>query len=240
MKIPKAQIKQSEVKRNLTYVTTQHGYQINDHFSDTSVTPSQLVGAVLIAAVLLFVTFFFMPLNFWVDMLITLVVLVFLALAWSDINISRRDFNLESIILGIGFGVGLYLLCYFGYKILGLFWTSAIAEYAVELYEIAYSVPLVLGIVLISFLIVPGEEIFWRGFVQRNLQVYLGNNLGIALAVVIYATVHIWAFNPLLILAAIVGGACWGILYAWRNNLVTVILAHIVWCILIVGVFPLV
>ncbi len=240
MKIPKAQIKQSEVKRNLTYVTTQHGYQINDHFSDTSVTPLQLGGAILMAAVLLFITFFFTPFNFWFDMVVTLAILVFLAFAWSDISISRRDFNLESIILGIGCGILLYLLCYVGYKILGLFWAPAINAYAVSLYAMAHSVPLAVGIILIIFLIVPGEEIFWRGFVQRNLQVYLGNNLGIALAVVIYALAHIWAFNPLLILAAIVGGACWGILYAWRSNLVTVILAHIIWCVLIVGVFPLV
>lgn len=240
MKIPKAQIKQSEVNRNLTYVTTQHGYQINDHFSDTSVTPLQLGGAILAAAVLIFITFFFTPINFWLDMILTLAVLVFLAFAWSDINISRRDFNLESVILGLGFGVALYLLCFAGYKILGLFWAPAMLQYATELYDMAYSVPVILGIILIALVVVPGEEIFWRGFVQRNLQVYLGNNLGIALAVAIYAVVHIWAFNPLLILAAIVGGACWGILYAWRSNLITVILAHIIWCVLIVGVFPLV
>lgn len=43
MKIPKARLKQAEVSRNLRYVTTQHGYALNDHFSDTSVTPAQLL-----------------------------------------------------------------------------------------------------------------------------------------------------------------------------------------------------
>lgn len=237
MKKTKANVKQSEIKRNLTYVTTQHGYTINDHFSDTSVTPTQLLTAVIAAAGLLFVTFFLQPLNFWLDITISLAVLVFLALSWSDIKIFQKDITLQNILLGLGGGVLLYLLCLGGNFVLGLIWPE-IHNYTAALYETASSVPLWLAVILV-FIVVPGEEIFWRGFIQRNLNAYFGNTTGTVAATAVYALVHIWAFNPLLILAALVGGACWGILYNRRNTLIVPILAHLLWCVLILAVFPL-
>lgn len=237
MKISKARVKQSEVSRNLTNVTTQHGYAINDHFSDTSVTPAQLVTAIIVAAVLLFVTFFLHPVSFWLDILVTVAVLVFLALAWSDIKISRAEINIRSLFVGLVGGAILYLFCLGGNFVLEIIWPH-MHDYVGELYDLAYSVPLWLVLILLLVL-VPGEEIFWRGFVQRTLKAYFGSNIGIVLAVAIYTLVHIWALNPLLILAAAVGGTFWGVLYNWQNNLFVPILAHLTWCVLILAVYPL-
>ena len=237
MKIPKARLKQAEVSRNLRYVTTQHGYALNDHFSDTSVTPAQLLISVMAAAVLIFVTFFLKPFNFWLDIILTMTVLVFLALAWSEVPLSRRNINLESIIIGAGAGMLLYLLCLGGGFLLELLW-PAMHNYTAEIYDLAYSVPLAFAVIL-AVIVAIAEEIFWRGFIMRNFQAYLGTAAGIIAAVAVYALVHIWAFNPLLILAAAIGGAFWGILYNWRGNLFIPILAHVIWCVGVLAVYPI-
>jgi hypothetical protein len=75
----------------------------------------------------------------------------------------------------------------------------------------------------------PSEEIFWRGFLQRNLMVRYGNLRGWLLATIIYAGVHVWSFNIMLIGAAAVAGAFWGLLYLRWKNLAPVIISHAVW-----------
>src|SRR5687768_13086010 len=76
----------------------------------------------------------------------------------------------------------------------------------------------------------PAEEIFWRGLVQSRA--------GIAVALVAYALVHIWERKPILLLAALVGGAFWGALFAWTGSLVAPIVSHLLWDLAIIVWFP--
>jgi membrane protease YdiL (CAAX protease family) len=76
----------------------------------------------------------------------------------------------------------------------------------------------------------PAEEVFWRGLVQARA--------GIAVALVAYALVHVWERKPILLLAALVGGAFWGALFAWRGTLVAPIVSHLLWDLAIIVWFP--
>ena len=53
-----------------------------------------------------------------------------------------------------------------------------------------------------------------------------------------YALVHVWAFNFMLLAAALVCGLFWGALYRWRKNLAPVIVSHAVWDVEIFILFP--
>jgi membrane protease YdiL (CAAX protease family) len=64
---------------------------------------------------------------------------------------------------------------------------------------------------LLFFLLGPSEEIFWRGFVQRRL--------GLPVTTALYALVHIWTLNLILIIAAGVAGLLWGWLYQREQEL---------------------
>ena len=75
------------------------------------------------------------------------------------------------------------------------------------------------------------EELFWRGFVQ--------NRAGFALALAGYAAVHLWERKPVLVLAAVVGGAYWGALFVWRDSLTASLVSHALWDLAIVVWFPL-
>lgn len=85
----------------------------------------------------------------------------------------------------------------------------------------------------------PSEEIYWRGFLQKNLMARYGKAKGWMAATAAYALVHIWSFNFMLIGAAAVAGAFWGLCY-WRwGRLAPVIVSHCLWSAFVFSVVPI-
>jgi membrane protease YdiL (CAAX protease family) len=83
--------------------------------------------------------------------------------------------------------------------------------------------------VLMIFIIGPGEELFWRGFVQRRLQKQVGSYHGFVLATAVYTLVHIGSGNVMLVLAAGVCGLFWGYLYLRYDSIVLNVISHTLW-----------
>ncbi len=99
--------------------------------------------------------------------------------------------------------------------------------------------------VLLICLIGPAEELFWRGFVQRTFgrmfhESRNGRFLALVVTTVIYALVHIWSFNFMLIMAALVAGAVWGFIY-WLcpKALPALIISHALWDALVFVWMPI-
>lgn len=92
---------------------------------------------------------------------------------------------------------------------------------------------------LIVLLIGPGEEVFWRGFLQRHWNAPAGSFRGWLGAAAFYAAVHAGNGNIMLVLAALVCGLYWGALYARYRSLVLIAVSHTLWDVLIFLVFPL-
>ena len=72
--------------------------------------------------------------------------------------------------------------------------------------------PIVIGLLLL-LVTSPAEEIFWRGFIQRTTVEKLGPVWGLIITTILYGAVHIWTFNITLIIAALVAGLFWGLMY---------------------------
>jgi membrane protease YdiL (CAAX protease family) len=92
---------------------------------------------------------------------------------------------------------------------------------------------------LLFFITSPGEEIFWRGFLQDRLMKKWGTLSGYLITTTIYAGVHIFSLNLVLILAALVAGAFWGFLYLWKRDLLIQITSHSFWSAVIFAVAPI-
>lgn len=89
-----------------------------------------------------------------------------------------------------------------------------------------------IGIMILTLLVVGTcEELFWRGLVQ--------DRAGFALALAGYTAVLVWDRNWALLLAAAVGGAFWGGLFAWTGTLVAPIVCHALWDVAVVVWLPL-
>ena len=93
---------------------------------------------------------------------------------------------------------------------------------------------------LIILFIGPGEELFWRGFIQGNLTRLLGNRMGLVLAVMYYSIIHIATGNVVLIVAALTGGLFWGWLYLRYKSMLINIVSHLVWDVMVFLIFPFV
>jgi uncharacterized protein len=85
----------------------------------------------------------------------------------------------------------------------------------------------------------PGEELFWRGFVQKRLLRYFGSYGSITIGSLLYASVHIYSGTFILLLAAFLSGIMWGALYLWKKSMPLVIVSHIVFDIMIFIILPL-
>ena len=134
------------------------------------------------------------------------------------------------VAIGVAAAVVLYGVFWAGDRILRR-WLPQRAAEVDALYQVR-SVPHSerLPIPAVLLLVGPCEELFWRGLVQARA--------GFAIALAGYAAVHLWDRKAVLVLAAVVGGAFWGALFAWRGTLVAPIVSHALWDLAVIVWFP--
>ena len=89
-----------------------------------------------------------------------------------------------------------------------------------------------------TLIIGPGEELFWRGYLQRNFQERWGGWKGFLAATAVYALVHAGSGNPMLVLAAAVCGLFWGYLYLRTKSILLVLISHTIWDLAVFILFP--
>ena len=93
---------------------------------------------------------------------------------------------------------------------------------------------------LLLLLIGPAEEIFWRGYVQRSLSQHWNPNVGFVVTTLVYTVVHVGSLNFMLVMAAFVAGAVWGLLYRlYPNRLTALIISHALWDVAVFVWFPI-
>ncbi|MCB0702389.1 MAG: type II CAAX endopeptidase family protein [Candidatus Kapaibacterium sp.] len=152
---------------------------------------------------------------------------------------SLLKINKKLIIVGIVHAILLY-----GLSRLGVFIAQNMFAFVVPQIEAIYTTktqldPLFIGLLLI-FIIGPSEEIFWRGFVQNKLSQLNSPKKALIITTIIYCLVHIWALNPMLLVAALVLGVHWGLLFYKYKSLVPGIISHALWDTMIFVLFPIV
>jgi hypothetical protein len=85
-------------------------------------------------------------------------------------------------------------------------------------------------IVLLMVLVIgPGEELFWRAFLQRRWMRRWGAARGSIAVAILYALVHAAGGNAMLVLAAAVCGLFWGWLYLKTRSALLVAVSHTLW-----------
>ena len=208
----------------------------------------RLVIAVLTAALLWF--YMFSPWtggwpNFWVVMSCSAVILTTLGLSFTPDRKELLKIEKPALQLlgGIVIAFALWGIFWIGDKVSS--WMFAFARPEVDsVYAMKTGLPTWLIAVLLLCLIGPAEELFWRGYVQRTMSRILGGknpeDKAFILTAVIYALVHIWSFNFMLIMAALVAGLVWGLIYRLRPQaLPALIISHALWDALVFVLLPI-
>lgn len=92
--------------------------------------------------------------------------------------------------------------------------------------------------IVLILIIIPGEEIFWRGFVQKRVLKYINAPVGIVLSTILYTSVHFYSSHWILALAALIAGIYWGFLYAWKKSMPLVIVSHLIFDLFLFVLLP--
>jgi len=95
------------------------------------------------------------------------------------------------------------------------------------------------AIALLLLWIAPAEEVFWRGFVQERLARRLGPWGGFLAATAVYAGVHVWALNAVLLAAAGVCGLAWGWMFLRYRSLWPGLICHAAWDVAVFVLLPI-
>lgn len=202
----------------------------------------RLVISIIVASLFWFVMFspWTSPyVNFWYMMLGATGVLTAMSLWFGKDWKKQFSFSFKDIALGLLSAIFLYGVFYIGNELSTLLFDFSRPQvdsvYAMRDGESKWFLALAL-----LFWIGPAEEIFWRGYVQREVESRKGTWKAFIITTLIYAFVHIWAFNFMLFMAALICGAFWGLMYTQKKkNLLPLVISHAVWDVAIFILFPI-
>jgi hypothetical protein len=107
-----------------------------------------------------------------------------------------------------------------------------------QIYELRTQAPKAAIATALALAIGPGEELFWRGLVQRSLQPRFGRVGAALLASSVYGGIHLVSENLTLTGAAATAGLFWGMVYAVEQRMAPLIVSHVAWDIWIFLISP--
>jgi membrane protease YdiL (CAAX protease family) len=206
---------------------------------------SKLYLSILLAFALWIIMFVLRPLNFWLMLSFSTSLLGSIALSQARPLLRKKELNLRNVLLGFLMAGLLYAIFWLGNRLLIL--VSALFPVLLpdrsgniaSVYANLGSLPPALVGALLFFPIGFGEELFWRGFVQRRLAEAWNPAAGFAVTLLLYTGVHLPTGNPVLILAAFACGAFWGGLYWLTGRLFPVLVSHMLWDPAIFVIWPI-
>ena len=153
---------------------------------------------------------------------------------WKDIR-----FDFPNIALGVLFAAALW-----GVFWLGEFFSTLIFDFARPQVDSIYGMkdgenPVILTLLML-LIIGPAEEIFWRGYIQKQLSRKWNPNMGFIVTTLVYSLVHISKMNFMLIMAAAVAGLFWGLAYRlYPEKFGAIIISHAIWDCAVFIWFPI-
>jgi membrane protease YdiL (CAAX protease family) len=204
-----------------------------------------LWAGILLAFVLWIVIFIFRPLNFWVMLTCSTSLLAAVAFALGRPLIPSREFTAKNVLVGVLLAALLYAVFYLGNQFLVMvsrLFPALLPDPAGDIASVYANLgglsPSLVGL-LLFFPIGFGEEVFWRGFVQRRFRERWSARFAFVLTTLLYTAIHLPTGNPVLILAALTCGLFWGGFYWATGSLVPVLVSHMLWDPFIFVIWPI-
>jgi membrane protease YdiL (CAAX protease family) len=99
----------------------------------------------------------------------------------------------------------------------------------VDIYAEAQPIAIGAAIVLSVAVMVPAEELFWRGLVQAGLDDLWGPAAAAVITWLAYIAVNVPSRSLPIMLGAAVGGAVWAALAWWSGGMLASLASHILW-----------
>lgn len=185
---------------------------------------------------ILLATSFLSAIPFWVIFTISFFLLSAAAILFA--NFDKKSISASNLAIAIFSGIMMYGLFSIG-KMGSAFLFPNMLDEVADLY-MKIQPQLSWHFVVLFLIIIPGEELFWRGYIQKNIKAKFDNKLvAIVISSLLYTSANLYTFNPLFLLATFAGGVVWGTLYMWKRNIFLTILSHLVFNLFLLVLFPL-
>jgi uncharacterized protein len=183
------------------------------------------------------------PLDFWWGMGLNIVLAVGFGLAADSGYGQRLKADLRSglprkLVFGVLSAAVLYASFAAGRLVVLMLFPFASAGIA-AVYRLKQGAGTLRIVLLLGLLIGPGEEVYWRGFLQERTSALLGPGKGFWLTALLYALVHMASGNVMLVLAAGVCGLFWGLTYRIFRSPILNAVSHTVWDLAVFVIWPL-
>jgi membrane protease YdiL (CAAX protease family) len=108
----------------------------------------------------------------------------------------------------------------------------------VDIYAEAQPIALGAAIALSVAVMVPAEELFWRGLVQSRLDDLWGPAAAAVVTWLAYIVVNVPSRSLPIVLGAAVGGGVWAALAWWSGGMLASLASHILWTGLMLALPP--
>lgn len=194
-----------------------------------------IFGGILVASICWALTFGLSAGNFWLKIGFSVGVVSVYSLFFQR---PRIVFQINSIFWGVLSAAILYFIFLMADKILPQIILGSKSQ-TENIYRLGIGTHKILIFLLLLLITGPGEEVFWRAFIQKHLMERWGSLTGLAITTLIYSGVHIFSRNLVLILSAFVAGSFWGLLYLWKKDLLAQIISHSLWGATIFAIAPI-
>lgn len=212
----------------------------------------KLIISTLIVTILWFVMFspWTAPyLNFWVAMSVSGLILMTISFFIGGTKINRNEFTFSNILIGVVTAAALWGVFWLG-NYLSTRWFGFAQGQINSIYDMKNGNDVLIVGALLLFVIGPAEEIFWRGYFQKSITDIFEKSLKIKsetwrwlapvlITAFVYAIVHVFSFNFMLIMAALVCGLFWGFMYRFTKSIVPLIVCHALWDVSVFIIFPI-
>ena len=180
--------------------------------------------------------------HFWAQLALSAAALCGVALIMErdPMRAALRDTGgygvVKTVFLGLASAAVLYVVFLLGNVTARTFFPFGGAEIE-AVYGFGATTPRWTIALLLILVVGPGEEFFWRGYVQRRLSAEFGWP-GLVASVLVYGGAHVVTCNLMLILAALTCGSFWAFLY-WRYGSLRInMISHACWAAAIFVFFP--
>lgn len=197
---------------------------------------ARLIFGFILAHLLLYFTFNEKDVVFWYIFAASMLFLISYSIFNEEAEKKMSFFSY--LIYGVISGVFLYGLFWMGNFLIDAFNLSTLAKEVSSLYR-KLSPETIWQYFFMLAIIIPGEEIFWRGFIQKRLKKTTSIVASIIISAVMYASVQFYSGTMILPFAALVSGLFWGLLYTWKRSIQLVIVSHLVFNLLLLVILPL-
>lgn len=172
---------------------------------------------------------------FWYLYAFTLLVCIAISILVSKIEDQLPTWKF--LLFGIGYGTITYGVIRFGY------WLAPYLDHSlvrsVQKFLTVYGPQNIWHYVFLVLIVVLGEELFWRGYVQQELKRFMRPSLAVLSTAILCAMSMASSGFMLGVIAAFITSVIWGFLYEWRKSMPLIIVAHVVFVLLLFLVLPL-